>query len=63
LQKLEGRLNDLESENYALKQENLKLTKKCEENNFVVNKLQRESSDFSEFLIFFFLILFQLIFI
>jgi hypothetical protein len=60
LQKLEGCLNDLESENYALKQENLKLTKKCEEYNFVVNKLQRESNDFSECFISFFYIFLML---
>jgi hypothetical protein len=48
MQKSEERSNDLEMENHVLKQDNLKLTKKCEEYNFIVNKLQRESKEISQ---------------
>jgi hypothetical protein len=54
MQILEGCLNDLESDNHVLKQENLKLKKKCEEYDFVVNQLQTENKVFSQCYFFFY---------
>jgi hypothetical protein len=36
----------MESENHVLKQENLKLKKKCEEHDFIVNKLHEQEKEF-----------------
>jgi hypothetical protein len=42
MQKIEGCLNDLKSENRFLKQDNLTLKEKSEEYDFFVNQLQGE---------------------